>query len=122
MRGAEVSNQGMWGDIESCCEYKHLGAPIVALIFDKERATRAVLSFLRDTKVGQMVTLPPRGEESNGNAGGVGGETRVGAPERLSIFGCLFPLSCFPLRRPLGIGDSVPNPDNRMSHGISKDR
>ena len=33
----------------------------MALLFDDERAAKAVLPFLiRKTKVGQMVTLPPR--------------------------------------------------------------
>ena len=35
-------------------------APGVALVFDDERASRAVLSFLRDTKVGQAVAVPHR--------------------------------------------------------------
>ena len=36
--------------------------PRVTLVFDDERATGAVVYFLRDTKVGQVVALPPRGE------------------------------------------------------------
>ena len=35
----------------------------MALLFGGERATKAVLSFLRKTKVGQMVTISPRDEE-----------------------------------------------------------
>ena len=55
----------------------------MALLFDDERATKAVLSFLRKTKVGQMVAIPPRGgeeeeegeeENSEGTRVEVGGE------------------------------------------------
>ena len=38
----------------------------MALLFGDERATKAVLSFLRKTRVGQLITIPPRdggGEE-----------------------------------------------------------
>ena len=46
----------------------------MALLFNDERATKAVLSFLRKAKVGQIVTIPPRdGEEEEGGAGGGGG-------------------------------------------------
>ena len=41
----------------------------MALLFRGERATRAVLSFLRKTKVGKMVTISLRSE-----SGGEGGE------------------------------------------------
>ena len=44
----------------------------MALLFGDERATKAVLSFLRKTKVGQMVTIPPRDEA--GEEGGEGSE------------------------------------------------
>ena len=37
------------------------------MLFDDERATKAALSFLRKTKVGKMVTTPPRdGKEEEG--------------------------------------------------------
>lgn len=42
----------------------------VALPFNGERATRAVPSFLRDTKVGQMVSTPQAAEEENEDGGG----------------------------------------------------
>ena len=32
----------------------------MALLFNDERATKAVLSFLREAKVEQMITIPPR--------------------------------------------------------------
>ena len=41
----------------------------MALLFGDDRATKAVLSFLRKTKVGPMATIPPRDE-----AGEEGGE------------------------------------------------
>ena len=44
----------------------------MALLFGDERATKAVLSFLRKTKVGQMVTIPARDEA--GEEGGEGSE------------------------------------------------
>ena len=54
----------------------------MALLFDDDRATKAVLSFLRVTKVGQMVTIPPRGrgeereeDEVEGEEGGPGPPT-----------------------------------------------
>ena len=39
------------------CGWKHPRAQTVALMFNDERAMRVVLSFLRDTEVGQMVTI-----------------------------------------------------------------
>ena len=49
----------------------------MALLFGGERATKAVLSFLRKTKVGQMVTILPRDEA--GEEGGEGSkEERAG--------------------------------------------
>lgn len=49
------------------------------MLFGDERATKAVLSFLRRTKVGQMVTIScdeeeEREEGSEGKRGEVGGE------------------------------------------------
>lgn len=54
-------------------------------MFDVERDTRAVLSFLHDTKVGQMVTLPPRGEERDRRRTG-----GAGTPQENVSFLCLF--------------------------------
>ena len=47
----------------------------MALLFDDERATKAVLTFLRKTKIGQMVTIPPRDV-------GLGGGKRRGERSR----------------------------------------
>ena len=48
----------------------------MALLFGDEMVTKAVLSFLRKTKVGQMVTIPPGDagdrEEVEGEEGGAG--------------------------------------------------
>ena len=65
----------------------------MALLFGDERATRAVLSFLRKTKVGRMVTIPPRdeaGEEGGEEGSGeerveVEGEEGPGPPTRLFV-------------------------------------
>ena len=57
----------LWKDVGFLCGWKHPRTPRMALLFRDERATRAVLSFLRKTKVGQIVTIPPRDE-----AGGEG--------------------------------------------------
>ena len=66
----------------------------MVLLVGDERATKAVLSFLRETKVGQMVTIPPRdggreGEEGGEDGSGVergeveGEEGGPGPPARL---------------------------------------
>ena len=44
------------------CEWKTLRAPAVRLMFDAVRATPAVLSLLRDTRVRKMVPLALREE------------------------------------------------------------
>ena len=67
----------MWRRIERLCEWRTPRAPAVLLMFDDVRATPAVLSFLRDTQVGRMASLAPRGdegegEESEGEEGGLG--------------------------------------------------
>ena len=62
----------LWKDVGYLCGWKHLRAPRMALLFGDERATKAVRPFLRKTKVGQMVTIPPRDEA--GEEGGEGSE------------------------------------------------
>ena len=47
-------------------------APRVALAFNDERATQAILSFLRETKVGRTMSTPPHPqavEEGEGDGG-----------------------------------------------------
>ena len=57
----------LWRSVGRDCEWKHPRAPTVRVLFQEERATPAVLAFLRDTKVGRMVTLThPEGEEWEG--------------------------------------------------------
>ena len=62
----------MWRRIERLCEWERPRTPSVRLMFEDVRAAPAVLSFLRDTRVGQMVSLGPRGEEGeeDGNDSG----------------------------------------------------
>ena len=43
--------------------WKYPRAPTAGLFFQDERATPAVLTFLRDIEVGRVVTLAPREEE-----------------------------------------------------------
>ena len=45
---------------EYLCETSFARMARMALLSDDERAAKAVLSFLRKTKVGQMATVPPR--------------------------------------------------------------
>ena len=52
-------------------------APSVRAMFDDPRATPAVLTFPRDTKVGRMISQRPRevegeGEKNDGEEGGPG--------------------------------------------------
>ena len=51
----------------------------MALLFKDEKATKAVLSFLRKTRVGQMITIPPRDGEAEREEVEVEGEE--GGPE-----------------------------------------
>ena len=44
--------QELWKDVGKRCGWKHPRAPRMALLFNDERATKAVLSFLRETKAG----------------------------------------------------------------------
>ena len=70
----------LWKKVGYLCGWKHPRAPRMALLFGDERATKAVLSFLRKTKVGQRVTIPPRGEEGEeeGEEGSKGKRDEVG--------------------------------------------
>ena len=49
--------------VGKCCGWKHPRASSVSLLFDSERATRAVLSFLRDTNGWADGGYPPRPPE-----------------------------------------------------------
>ena len=87
----------LWKDVGYLCGWKSPRARRMALLFGDERATKVVLSPLRTTKVGQMVTILPRdeageerGEEGSGEErvkvereeGGPGPPTRLFASER----------------------------------------
>jgi hypothetical protein len=69
-------------------------APLVRVIFRDRRATPAVLTFLRDTRVGGMISLAPRGR-----IGGRGRRTarargrRAGRARLECAFSLVFPLS-----------------------------
>lgn len=58
----------MWREVGKACEWKHPRAPSARTLFRESRATPAVLGFLRQTRVGGMVSLTvveerDRGEE-----------------------------------------------------------
>ena len=56
--------------IGKACGWKHPRAPRAKPAFDKGAITRVVLSLLRDTKVGRMVTLPAPRRKAGRKAGG----------------------------------------------------
>ena len=53
----------MWKRIGRLCEKRGPVTTSVRAMFGDQRATPAVLTFLRDTRVGRMVSGTPRGEE-----------------------------------------------------------
>ena len=66
--------QELWKEVGKRCGWKHPRAPRMALLFKDERATKAVLSFLRKTRDGQMITIPPRDGETEREEAEVEGE------------------------------------------------
>lgn len=58
----------MWERIGRLCEWERPRAPSVRRMFEDVRATPAVLSFLRDTRVGKMATLAPWSPPAEGGA------------------------------------------------------
>ena len=46
----------MWKRVEKLCEWEIPSSPEVRLLFDDARAAPAVLTFLRDTRVGRIVS------------------------------------------------------------------
>ena len=58
----ERARHESYGGGARLCEWKTPRAPAVQLLFDDVRAAPAVLSFLRDTRVGRMVPLALREE------------------------------------------------------------
>lgn len=71
----------LWKRVERLCEWGRPRAPAVRLLFDDVRATPAVLSFLRDTRVGKMVSLGPLCRDSRGSPGRVLWEDAVSEEE-----------------------------------------
>ena len=53
----------LWENVGKACEWKHPRAPTITLPFQDERATPAVLQFLRGTKARRMIVLPLREED-----------------------------------------------------------
>lgn len=49
----------MWKEIGKKCGWKHPRDSSVRAMFEDERATEEILVFLRDTKVGCMVSITP---------------------------------------------------------------
>ena len=45
----------MWKRVEKLCEWEGPGPPEVRPLFDDVRAAPAVLTFLRDTRIGRIV-------------------------------------------------------------------
>ena len=67
----------VWKRIGGLCEKRGPVTPSVRAMFGDQRATPAVLTFLRGTRVGRVISLAPRGEnwweedsESEGEEGG----------------------------------------------------
>ena len=50
-------------EVGKACGWRHPRAPRIEKLFGDERATPAVLAFLRDTKVGKFVSLAALGRE-----------------------------------------------------------
>ena len=60
----------MWRGIGKACGWRRPRALSVRRMFGDEQAAEAVLTFLRDARVGCMVSLaPPEGEEGEGENG-----------------------------------------------------
>ena len=70
----------MWRWIEKLCEKRGPVAPPVRAMLEDPRATPAVLSFLRDTRVGRMTSLGPLGEEGDEEEGEVESEGEEAGP------------------------------------------
>ena len=77
----------LWRDIGKACEWNHPRAPLVKWLW-KEKATEAVLRFLRDTKVGYVSTRgkPPKECDGDG-AEGEGAGLPTSAISLVSFFG-----------------------------------
>ena len=92
----------LWKRVEELCDWEEPRAQEVRLLFDDLRAAPAVLTFLRDTRVGRIVpqALRRRREgESGREVDREGGGTREGRahPETVlfSSFPCPSAMCCF---------------------------
>ena len=86
----------MWSRVRRPCGCKHHREPAIRALFD-ERATRAVLTFLRETKVGIFVSTAPRPARRGGGGGrDGGGGGGPPSPPRVSHFFCFSLFSPFP--------------------------
>ena len=74
----------MWKRIARSCEWERPRALAVRLMFDDVHAVPAMLTFLRDTRVGKMVPLARReewrGEDTSREVDREGGEGGPGLP------------------------------------------
>ena len=70
----------MWKRIRRLCERRGPVTPSVQAMFGDQRATPAVLTFLRDTRVGRMTSVTPPGEEWWGKDDSEGEESGQGPP------------------------------------------
>ena len=83
----------MWKRIEKLYEKRGPITPSVRAISGDQRATPAVLAFLRDTRVRRMISLAPRGEnwwEEEGSSENEGVEGGPGPPSN-GFFSFSFP-------------------------------
>ena len=56
-------SRAMWKSVGKACRWKHPPAPPVRMLFQDDRAAPAVLSFLRETRVGKMAKMAHPEEE-----------------------------------------------------------
>lgn len=70
-------------------------APSMRVMFGDKRAAPAVLTFLRDTRVGRMVLTIPRDDEWWGEENSEGGKGGSNPPWSVFSLSYSFPLSCF---------------------------
>ena len=92
-----VQARVMWKRIRRLCEKRGPVAPSVRAMFGDSRAAPAVLTFLRDTRVGKMASLSPRGQnwrEGERDSQSEGEEAGPGPPQNVPFFSFLF-LSSF---------------------------
>ena len=90
------------------CAWKHPRAPSVRKIFDDERTTEVVLTFLRDAEVGCMVSLaPPEEGEGEDEWEEEGEEEGWARPRMYPLHPSTFFL-CLPFYSPLSFSGSSP--------------